>query len=264
MNSGALSNWVDSLQAAGRYTFLRQEAVDSTGLTPDAVKKSVQRLIRRKRIAKVTDSFFVIVPMEYRSAGAPPASWFIHALMEAMRLPYYVGLLSAAALHGASHHQPQEFQVMTDRSVRPLRVGRQRIHFIAKRHLGATPIVPIKTPTGSMRVSSAEATVVDLVRFNKSAGRLSNVATVISELTSSLRPELLLLAAETGNELPVVQRLGYILDAADACDVAAPLAGWLKARHPRATPLVPGRPIDEFPRNPRWNIIENDRIEVEA
>ena len=68
--------------------------------------------------------FYVIVPLEYRAVGAPPVSWFIHDLMKAMELPYYVSLLSAAALHGASHQQPQTFQVMTDRSLRSVLAGR--------------------------------------------------------------------------------------------------------------------------------------------
>jgi predicted transcriptional regulator of viral defense system len=264
MKMNILGNWVDSLQAAGRYTFLRQEAVESTGLTGEAVTKSVQRLVRRKRLAKVKDYFYVIVPTEYRSTGAPPVSWFIHPLMEAMHLPYYVGLLSAAALHGASHQQPQEFQVMTDRSVRTLKIARQRIHFIVKRHLELTPLASIKTPTGSIRVSTREATVADLVRFNKSAGRLSNVATVIGEMAQSLNPELLEKASEAGNALPVIQRLGYILDLVAADKLAAPLADWIAARHPRPTLLVPGRPMKHPPRNSRWSILENDRIEVDA
>ena len=154
--------------------------------------------------------------------------------------------------------------MVTDRFVRPLRIARQRIHFVTKRHLEQTPIVSVKTPTGSIRVSTPEATVADLVRFNKLAGRLSNVATVISELSASLKPELLVKAVETGNELPVIQRLGYILDLVGADNLAAPLADWIQARHPRPTPLVPGGSVSHASRNSRWNIIENDRIEVET
>lgn len=39
--------------------------------------------------------------------------------MKFLGQPYYVGLLSAAALHGAAHHQPQEFQVVTNKQFRP-------------------------------------------------------------------------------------------------------------------------------------------------
>jgi predicted transcriptional regulator of viral defense system len=107
MNLNSLVPWVDALQGGGRYSFTRQEAIEATGLSPEAVKKSLQRLVKRKRLAKVRDNFYVIVPTEYLAAGAPPATWFIADLMRSFGQPYYVGLLSAAALHGASHHQPQ-------------------------------------------------------------------------------------------------------------------------------------------------------------
>ena len=172
MNVNVLGHWVDGLQQRGIYTFLRSEAIQASGLSPEAVKKSLQRLTKRKRIAKVTDSFFVVVPTEYMAAGVPPAAWFIHQLMEARRRPYYVGLLSAASLHGASHHQPQEFQVFTNAASRPITIARQRIHFFAKRSIEKTPVLDIKTPTGMIHVSTPEATALDLVRFFQS-GRTS-------------------------------------------------------------------------------------------
>jgi len=98
-----LEHWIDSLQARGRYTFLRQEAITDRGLSAESVKKALHRLAKRQRVAKIKDYFYAIVPLEYQSAGAPPPTWFICDLMEAMKLPYYVGLLSAAAIHGASH-----------------------------------------------------------------------------------------------------------------------------------------------------------------
>ena len=123
MPAPTVESWVDSLQARGRYTFLRAEAISGSGLSAEAVKKALQRLARRRRVAKVKSYFYVIVPLEYLHAGGPPPSWFIDDLMRAMERAYYVGLLSAAALHGASHQQPQEFQVFTDRPIRPMQVG---------------------------------------------------------------------------------------------------------------------------------------------
>ena len=49
---------------------------------------------------------------------------WIDDLMRFHHVPYYVGLLSAAALHGAAHQQPQEFQVVSGAVLRPLTVGR--------------------------------------------------------------------------------------------------------------------------------------------
>jgi predicted transcriptional regulator of viral defense system len=259
-----LSEWVESLQASGRYTFLRKQAAESTGLSVLAARKALLRLDKRKRVAKVKDYFYVIVPTEYRNAGSPPASWFIHDLMAAMGRLYYVGLLTAASLHGASHQQPQEFQVVTASPVRPVQVAGQRLHFLVNTHIERTPVTLMKTPTGQIRVSTVEATVVDLVRFHKAAGYLGNVATVIAELADQLQPDALLRAAKVVGELAVIQRLGYILDLVGAAGKAEPLAAWVHQQDWRATPLAAGRAVADASRNSRWNVIENEKIEAEV
>ena len=76
--------------------------------------------------------------------------------MVALRQPYYVALLSAAALHGASHQQPQMFQVMTNKPMRPIRAGRTELHFYTTQHLGIATTAEVKTPTGAIRVSTPE------------------------------------------------------------------------------------------------------------
>src|SRR5260221_3768538 len=90
-----LSDWVDSLQSSGRYTFAREEALVALKGKKIAFKRAADRLIEKGRILIVRRGFYVIVPLEYKSAGAPPADWFIDALMKVQRHPYYVGLLSA-------------------------------------------------------------------------------------------------------------------------------------------------------------------------
>ena len=55
----------------------------------------------KRRLVVPRRGFFVIVPLEYRQSAAPPPDWYIDALMKSCGRQYYVGLLSAAALHGA-------------------------------------------------------------------------------------------------------------------------------------------------------------------
>lgn len=259
-----LEQWVDSLQARGRYAFLRTEAVTESGLSPDAVKKALQRLARRQRVAKVKDYFYVIVPLEYQSAGAPSASWFIRDLMAAMTLPYYVGLLSAAALHGSSHQQPQEFQVLTDRSVRPISVGRAAIRFFASKYVTRAAVQEMKTPTGNVRVSTPETTAMDLVRFAKAAGHLDNVATVISELAPALDARRLLAAVRLVGDVPNAQRLGYILDRLRKRHLSDQIHKWAERQKPRTAPLIPNQPIVGAREDRRWHLIINRAIEIEA
>ena len=149
----SLADLVDATQASGRYVLTREEASAALGISDEALKKSVQRLVAKRRLVVPRRGFFVIVPLEYRQSAAPPPDWYIDALMKSSGRQYYVGLLSAAALHGAAHEQPQEFQVVTDVQLRPLVAGRGRLRFFRKQRLAATPTMDVKTATGLMRVS---------------------------------------------------------------------------------------------------------------
>jgi len=264
MAAKTLEGWIDALQARGRYTFLRAEAIAGSGLSAEGVKKALQRLVERRRVVKVKDYFYVVVPLEYRNADGPPPSWFIHDLMGAMKLPYYVGLLSAAALHGASHQQPQEFQVVTDRSVRPLGVGQARIRFFASKYIAQTHTVNMKTPTGSVRVSTPEMTTVDLVRFVKAAGQLDNVATVIAELAPLIHAKPLLEAVRLSGHVPSAQRLGYLLDHVKARLLADVLHEWVERQSPGAVTLRLGRVMNGAKEDRRWHVLVDDPLEVEA
>ncbi|MCC7292969.1 MAG: type IV toxin-antitoxin system AbiEi family antitoxin [Phycisphaerales bacterium] len=264
MAEKTLEAWVDALQARGRYTFLRTEAVRNSGLSSDAVKKALQRLARRRRVAKIKDHFYVIVPLEHRSAGCAPPAWFIDDLMKSMNRPYYVGLLSAAAIHGAAHQQPQQFQVITDRPVRPMQAGRARIRLIVNKHVGSVPTQDVKTPTGKMRISTPEATVVDLIRYAKSSGHLDHVATVIRDLIPLLDPQRLLKAVRVVGDTPHAQRLGVVLESLREKTLAKPIQEWVDRRRPNLVPLRAGRAAPGAKVNLRWNVAIDSPLEIES
>lgn len=263
MAAVTVEGWIDRRQSQGRYTFLREHAVAESGLSPEAVKKALQRLARRGRVLKVKDYFYVIVPLEYQISGSPPVAWFINDLMEAMKQPYYVGLLTAAAQHGASHQQPQEFQVITDRSVRPLAAGRTRIRFFASKFVAKAQAGDIKTPTGRMRVATPETTAVDLVRFVRVVGQLGNVATVLAELGPTLDPKKLVAAVRLVDDIPNARRLGYLLDFVRAKSVAQPIHAWLEKKPERPVALQSGRSVEGAIKDRRWGVLVNQDIEVD-
>jgi predicted transcriptional regulator of viral defense system len=161
----AVSAFADRLQARGTYTFSKADVRDVLPKSEIAIDNALRRLKKRGRIVTPRRGFYVIVPTEYRSAGSPPPSWFIDDLMRSLGQPYYVGLLSAAAIHGASHQQPMVFQVVTDRPTRQGAAGRSHITFHMSRDVGRTPLSRVQTETGTMAVSTPEATAFDLVRF---------------------------------------------------------------------------------------------------
>jgi predicted transcriptional regulator of viral defense system len=255
-----LSSFVEGLQASGRYTFRRTEAEAANSRSPVAVQASLRRLKQKGRIVSPRRGFYVIVPAEYRAAGAPPVSWFIHDLMGYLGQPYYVGLLSAAAIHGAAHQQPMVFQVITDRRTRPIHVGRGRIQFVVSAHVNEVPVTQVETETGTMRVSTPAATAFDLVRHAAQAGHLSNVATVLAELGESIDPDRLRAMARS-SRVPDVQRLGYLLDLVQLSALADRLAEVLATRSHRRVPLHPGLQDPGVDVEPRFRVAPNVTVE---
>jgi len=260
----SLAKLIDELQGGGRYTLTRDEAMAALRISEAALNKAVQRLVARNRLAVPRRGFYVIVPIEYRQAGAPPPDWYIGDLMAFSGRGYYVGLLSAASLHGAAHQQPQEFQVVTGGQLRPVAAGRGRIRFFRKRGMESTPVVDVKTETGMMRVSTPEATALDLLRYLDAAGQLGHAATVLAELAEKMDPARTVEAARLDGNLPNAQRLGFLLDLVGAGGVGGGLADWVAESRPRYLVLRSDRPSDDSPKDRRWRVLVNEKIEVEA
>jgi predicted transcriptional regulator of viral defense system len=258
---GSIAAWVDRLQAAGRYTFSRAELVDFAGRSPVAIDAALRRLKKAGRIQSPRRGFLVIVPLEYRTAACPPPSWFVADLMRFLDQPYYVGILSAAALHGAGHQQPMSFQVVTDRPTRAARAGRTRIEFHQSGSVERTPTVELQTETGTMRVSTPEATAFDLVRYPAAAGYLDHAVTVLAELAERMRPGELATCARS-QPLPDAQRVGYLLERLGQRELAESLFHAIADRRQRTIPLVPKRARGRRAPDPRWRVIPNWKLEV--
>jgi predicted transcriptional regulator of viral defense system len=251
--------YVETLQGSGRYWFSGEEILRALGGTSIALEAALRRLKKKGRIVCPRRGFFVIVPVEYRSAGSPPASWFIDGLMTHLDRPYYVGLLSAAAIHGAAHQEPQVLQVVTDLPLRPIGLARLRIEFHRSRNIQDVPVERLKTETGWMCVSTPEATAIDLVRYPAACGHLDNVATVLAELAERIDPtKLAKVAARTRH--PHAQRLGYLLERLGLDKIAKPLATLVASRCRRPVPLRPGRDTCGLGPDPCWYVIPNSEV----
>lgn len=249
------ASWLDDLQSNGRYTFTTEMVGAAIKRSPAATRAALRRLIRKGRIVSPRRGFHVIVPPEYRISGSPPASWFVDDLMGYLGQPYYVGLLSAAAIHGAAHQQPMVFQVVTDKPTRPVTAGNVSLEFLMSSVAARMPAASTQTETGTMRVATPETTAFDLIRYRSAAGHLDNVATVLRELAEHLDADALVAVAEL-LRLPDAQRLGFMLDAIGEGRLADSLAAWLAAKGPRTVPLVPGRGARVTAEN-RWRVGPN-------
>ncbi len=201
----------DHFLAQGRYAFTLAEAASTLGVTPSATRQALARLQQRREIFSPTKSLYVAVPPDYRNWGALPGDWFIDAMMRHLERPYYIALLSAARLHGASHQAPQVFQVMTDSP--PLRgrdFSRVRLRFYTSQHVAEDPTEQVTVPTGYATVSAKETTVVDLISHYRDAGGHGNVATIIKEIGDLNGAELARISSRRGRS--AVRRTGWFVD----------------------------------------------------
>lgn len=261
---GLAAGFVDDHQRQGRYSFTGTELAAASPQSPPARRAVLRRLHRRGRIVRPLPrhDFFVIVPHEHQTLGAPPLDWYLDALMRFLGVPdYYVALLTAAQWHGASHFAVQETQVMVRRQLRPIRIGRERIRFFTKAAAAGTPVETRTLESGVVRVSTPEATAADLVVYADAAGGLNLVATVLAELAPRLRGGALPAAVRSAGTA-AAQRLGYLLEQTDGERLTAPLARWLGARRPRVRPLDPRAPVKGAPVNGRWRLWVNATAEA--
>ena len=250
----------DALLAEGVSSFDAAEAARRTGLARGRVHDALKRLADAGEIFSPARGFYVIIPAQYRSWGAVPATWFVDAMMSHLDRGYYVGLLSAAELLGAAHQRPQVFQVVVDKYLPDRAFGRVRMQFVINRHARSLATTLVNTPTGTMRVSTPEVTALDLVSRPLDSGGLDNVATVLIELHEEhplAEPELL----DAVDLYPSAssRRLGYLLERYCALRLDELNALAVKGgREPaRLDPSGPRRGHVD----PRWNLRLNAEIE---
>lgn len=135
-------------------------------------------------------------------------------------------------------------------------------HTIARKRVDEVPVRRFNTPRGEIRVSTPEATAVDLAGYPDHAGGLDQVTTALSELAEAIDPARLPGVAATA-PLIWAQRLGYLLELAGAQDAVVALKDHVRARARDYTPLVSDGP-KQGERNADWKIIGNAAIEAEV
>jgi len=228
--------------------------MQALGVSANAFRKAAQRLARSRRLVRVRGDFHVIVPLDYYRAGITPPEWFIDDLMRHLGVRYYLGALTAAAYHGATHQRAMVFQVVAERSLRPIRAANQRIQFLYKKSVAQTPTQSLKVPAGYLPMSTPEATAIDLLRYAPRVGELNHVLTVLQELGEAIRPRMLVQAAQADGNLAYAQRLGWLLDQTRFADRTKLLAEWCARKAPLPARLHPASPTRHCQRDRRWNL----------
>ncbi len=261
-----IAEWIDRREMTGFPAFSYQEIREALpALSAQVVSNELYRLGKQKRIQTVHKGFYTVVSIQFRDRGIVPPYNYISQLMAHLGRPYYISLLSAGALHGAAHQRPQRLSVTTILPRIPVsKNSNKELFWSYRKEIPQRLLCETNSDTGTILYSNPELTAIDLVQYSRLIGGLSAAATVIAELAE--RTEF----AKYGKELlevttfPVLQRLGYILDAVlDEQSAATGISGLIEPyfRDLKYRPLVTDRPYNDAERNLKWKLFINQNIE---
>lgn len=207
------TDYLQSIRSNGRYAFTLNELTKNVPKPIRNIRKDIDRLRNKGEIINIVRGFYTVLPDEYKNMGIIPVEFYIDDLMNFMKKDYYVGLYSAAMLHGAGHQQPQEFFVVI-RSPKSRKVTANDliINFNEKRRFPSAGIEKIKSETGYFRVSSRELTFLDLIYFEKAIGGLDRVITILIELAEEIKTSNMKSVLKNNFPASSVQRAGYLAE----------------------------------------------------
>lgn len=267
----SFSSYLDHLLSQGQLTLTPEQAEKDLGISRRAFIDAAARQQKKGNLIMPRRGFYVIVPPQYLALGTPPPPLFIDSLMRYEGCPYYVGLLRAAELYGASHQAVMQYQVVTDKRLPKIRVGRSVIVFYYRKDMDEVEdgLAEHKTETGFIKVSSLELTMLDLLRYPHAGAGLDNIATVITEIAPACDADKLAVQS-IAFERTVIQRLGYLLDTLGLSEKTKALYKTLRQKRPLPwTELEPIRtrrqstrrePVE---RDERWHVIVNRLPEID-
>ena len=229
--------WLDLL-SRGVTSFTPDGLRRHTGSSVGAVRAAIARGRSQGWLFSPVRGFYVIVSPEYRARGVVPGEQFIDAAMGHLDARYYVGYLTAAAHHGASHQAAQVYQVVTDHRLADRDIGRLRLRYYQTDDLDSRVTQGVDGAWGAWVVAAPETCLLDCVERPDRAGGLGNVITVAHDLRPSLGIDRLADQAAR-RTVAVTRRAGWILERANNYPDLALLRAVADLGTGPATPLDP-------------------------
>ena len=264
----SIAEWIEHRKFRGFYTFSLDEVKNHfSSFTPTYIATALNRLATQKIIISPTKSFYVIIPTEYALTGVVAPTFFVDQMMEFLKRKYYIGLLNAAEFYGAAHQRPQTFTIVnTYPEIRNGERSNIRFVFICRKDIKDKFIVRHKSRLGTINVSCAELTAIDLVANEEKVGGLNRVCSVLNDLVDSIDFKKVDDSIYSIYPISVYQRLGYILESIlEENSLADQIYEALKrlGGRIRTIPFKKGKASEGYVSENRWKVIENQEIDID-
>ncbi len=257
--------WIRNREIRGKVTFSVEELKQAfSEKSYETIQSELTRFAKKGYISSVYRGFYVVVPVQYQLKGIVPPVYYIDWLMRYVGKPYYLSLLSAAAMHGASHQAVMITQVTTVAPRIKYSSKNPDLNWNYRKQIPEELLMIKNTEAGVVRYSNPELTAVDLVQFADHVGGYQRASTVLAELVEAMDMGKMA-AVVPYTTIATLQRLGYLLEyVLEEQEMADALFLILKEHGQwKSISLRNDRPKKEMARPNRWHVNGNVEIEID-
>ena len=226
-----IDEYLLKMRSKGRFSFTFEELNQTFESSEQAIRRKLYRLKADNKIAIIRKGFYVVLPPEYAENGYLSVFLYIDDLMKYLGRDYYVALYSAAALYGAAHQQPMEYQIIVQNPMRVIVENDTQVNFLVRKAWEQEGIEKKNSAAGYFNVSQPELTALDFMSFNGKIGGISRIVPILGELIEEIKPSKMYKIASGYPQISSIQRLGYLCDKVfDRQDLATSIRRVLKGK----------------------------------
>lgn len=208
-----VSEYIKQLQSFEEYSFSIEEVIKNASKDSIAAKRELSRLVKKKEILNLRKGFYLIIPPRYSSLQKLPLQLYTEKLFKYLDRKYYVGLHTAAKIHGASHQQSQrDYLIIETPKLNTVKKRSFDIRFFTTRAWPKSNIEIKKSDAGEYKISSPALTFVDLIHHHTKIGGINRMLASLEELTEEMHEIDMEELTSWYNHKSTLQRAGFLLE----------------------------------------------------
>ena len=201
------------MQSFEEYSFSIEEVIENTSKTSVAIKSEISRLTGKKKILNLRKGFYLIISPRYSSSEKLPIQLYVEKLFKYLDRKYYIGLYSAAKIHGASHQQSQrDYLIIETPKLNSIKKKHFDIQFLTIANWPKQNIMGKKSDAGMYQVSSPALTFMGLIHHHTKIGGLNRMLASLEELTDEIGEADMKELTTWYNHKSTLQRAGFLLE----------------------------------------------------
>ncbi len=195
------------------YSFSLEEVLENSSKEATAVRRELSRLIEKKEIVNLRKGFYLIIPPRYSNSQKLPLQLYAEKLFKYLNRKYYIGLYSAAKIHGASHQQTQrDYLIIETPKLNAIKKKSFDIQFNTTGNWPKNNIEKKKSDAGIYHVAAPALTFIDLIHHHTKVGGLNRMYASLEELTEELNEQDIQSLLDWYDNKSTMQRAGFLME----------------------------------------------------